>query len=234
MLASANGEAARMKILVVDDHVLVRDALRGVLKELKPEATVIEASNSRLTLERIEETPDLELILLDLNLPDRDGFELLAELRERYPAVAVVVLSAYDDRDNVASALDQGALGFIPKSAQRDVMFSALNLVFSGGIYVPPQILGHQPPAKPREITPFAAQKHRTAAAEIGLTDRQMQVLLLMMEGRSNKAICRLLDIAEPTVKNHVTAILKALKVTNRTEAVVAAGALGLGPRKAG
>ena len=220
-----------MKILVVDDHVLIREALRGVLKELKGEATVIEAPNSRQARQRIEENPDLELILLDLNLPDGDGFAVLAELRERYPAISVVVLSAEDDRGNVAKALDMGALGFIPKSARREVMLSAFNLIFSGGIYIPPEILGRQEPVRHEPAT--AKPDRQVSAADLGLTERQMDVLALMMQGKSNKAICRVLDLAEPTVKNHVTAILKALKATNRTEAVIAAGALGVAPLRA-
>jgi DNA-binding NarL/FixJ family response regulator len=179
-------------------------------------------------MERIAENPDLELILLDLHLPDRSGFDVLAELRERHPAISVVVLSGSDERDHVARALDLGALGFIPKSAQREVMLSAFNLIFAGGIYVPPEILAR------RETAPAlpARPAKPVSAAELGLTERQMDVLALMMQGKSNKAICRVLDLAEPTVKNHVTAILKALKATNRTEAVIAAGALGLGAAK--
>jgi DNA-binding NarL/FixJ family response regulator len=215
-----------MKILVVDDHVLIREALRGVLKELKGEATIIEASDSRQATQRIGENPDLELVLLDLNLPDRSGFDVLAELRERYPAVSVVVLSASDERNNVARALDLGALGFIPKSASREVMLSAFNLIFAGGIYVPPEIL-----ARPQPMRPMPTVSGVTAE-RLGLTERQMDVLALMMQGKSNKAICRVLDLAEPTVKNHVTAILKALNVNNRTEAVIAAGALGLAPSR--
>ncbi|MDP2618778.1 MAG: response regulator transcription factor [Hyphomicrobiales bacterium] len=217
-----------MKILVVDDHVLIREALRGVLKELKEDAAIVEAPDSRQAMQRIAENPDLELILLDLNLPDRSGFEVLAELRQRHPAISVVVLSASDERDHVAKALDLGALGFIPKSARREVMLSAFNLIFAGGIYVPPEILA-RPGLKP--AMPARSGKP-VSAAELGLTGRQMDVLVLMMEGKSNKAICRVLDIAEPTVKNHVTAILKALKASNRTEAVIAAGALGVAPRE--
>jgi DNA-binding NarL/FixJ family response regulator len=214
-----------MKILVVDDHVLIREALRGVLKELKSDATIFEAANSRQATQRIEENPDLELILLDLNLPDGSGLDLLKTLRERHPAISVVVLSASDERENVAKALDLGAIGFIPKSSAREVMLSAFNLIFAGGIYVPPEILAHQ-------ASRIAPLRPRASAAELGLTDRQMDVLMLMMQGKSNKAICRVLDLAEPTVKNHVTAILKALKATNRTEAVIAAGALGIGATK--
>jgi DNA-binding NarL/FixJ family response regulator len=109
-----------MKVLVVDDHALIRDALRGVLKELKDDATVVEAADSGQALRLTDENPDLGLVLLDLNLPDRSGFGLLAELRERHPAISVVVLSALSDRDSVARALDLGAAGFIPKSASRE------------------------------------------------------------------------------------------------------------------
>ena len=216
-----------MKVLVVDDHALIRDALRGVLKELKGDATVVDAADSRNALRLAEEKPDLGLVLLDLNLPDRSGFELLAELRGRHPAVSVVVLSAQSDRDSVARALDLGATGFIPKSASREVMLSALRLVFSGGVYIPAEILGprgEQPPARRGQP---ATGTRPGSPRDVGLTDRQVEILALMMQGKSNKAICRSLDLAEPTVKNHVTAILKALKVTNRTEAVIAVGALG-------
>jgi DNA-binding NarL/FixJ family response regulator len=221
-----------MKILVVDDHVLIREALRSVLKELKGDATVLEASDSRQAMGLLaEHGDDLGLMMLDLHLPDRDGFSILAEVRERYPAISVVVLSGQQDRGSVVKALDLGALGYIPKSGQRDVMVSALQLVFAGGIYIPPEILmqADAPPSKPEPSRP------RATPAELGLTGRQLDVLALMMQGKSNKAICRALDLAEPTVKNHVTAILKALNAANRTEAVIAAGSLGLGvPQDAG
>jgi DNA-binding NarL/FixJ family response regulator len=217
-----------VEILVVDDHVLIREALRGVLKEVKGDAIVLEASGSIQAMQVITERPDLDLILLDLNLPDRDGFSLLAELAERYPAISVVVLSAQSDRASVVRALDLGALGFIPKSGQREVMLSALRLVFAGGIYIPPEILGRDETSPPiRDENPPAAKRSAVSPADLGLTERQMDVLSLMMQGKSNKAICRVLSLAEPTVKNHVTAILKALQVSNRTEAVIAVGELG-------
>jgi DNA-binding NarL/FixJ family response regulator len=211
-----------MKVLLVDDHVLIRDALRGVLKELTNEAIVLEASDCRQAMRLIEAHPDLHLILLDLNLPDRDGFAVLADLRNRYATISLVVLSAFHDRDNVLRALDLGALGFIPKSASRDVMVSALRLVFSGGVYIPQEALGR---AEAKVAQPVTAKP--ISPSDLGFTERQMEVLALMMLGKSNKAISRTLDVAEPTVKHHITAILKALKVTNRTEAVIAAGALG-------
>ncbi|HEY2231334.1 MAG TPA: response regulator transcription factor [Xanthobacteraceae bacterium] len=213
-----------MKILAVDDHVLIREALRGVVKELKDDATFLEASDCRQAMQLIGEHPDIGLILLDLSLPDRDGLAMLVELREQYPAISVVVLSAQQDRQSVVNALELGALGFIPKSAPREVMLKALQLVFAGGIYIPPEILGRGEPM----ASQAAPKPPRVSPADIGLTERQVEVLALMMQGKSNKAICRVLDLAEPTVKNHTSAILKALKVSNRTEAVIAVIKLGL------
>jgi DNA-binding NarL/FixJ family response regulator len=217
-----------VKILVVDDHPLIRSAMRDVLKEVKGDATVLEASSYSQAMQVIAEHPDLELILLDLNLPDRDGFSVLTELGERDPPIPVVVLSAQQDRDSVARALDLGALGFIPKSGQLEVMVKALELVRAGGVYIPPEIRARDRPLarQPDEKQP-AANRPSVSPADLGLTDRQVEVLSLMMQGKSNKAICRILNLAEPTVKNHVTAILKALKVSNRTEAVIAVGELG-------
>jgi DNA-binding NarL/FixJ family response regulator len=218
-------KASEMKFLVVDDHALIRDAMRGVLKELKDEAIVLEAASSRQAMDLIPQHPDLALILLDLQLPDRDGIEAMGELRELYPAISVVMLSAFNDRDNVVRALDNGALGFIPKTDSREVLLGALRLILAGGIYIPPEILtlGPAMTAAPDK----AAAAKRPSPAELGLTERQVDVLALMMEGKNNKLICRALDLAEPTVKNHVSAILKALGVTNRTEAVLAVAALG-------
>jgi DNA-binding NarL/FixJ family response regulator len=206
-----------MKILVVDDHVLIREALRGLFRELKPDAVVLEAADAAQAMELLAAQPDIALILLDLSLPDRDGLGLLAELRTRHPGISVVVLSGFADRANVMRALDQGALGFIPKSAGREVMTSALSLVFSGGVYIPPEILASKSPTARPQLPP----------SDLGLTGRQADVLALLMQGKSNKAICRRLDLAEATVKNHVTAILKVLGVSNRTEAVLAASARG-------
>jgi DNA-binding NarL/FixJ family response regulator len=214
-----------MKFLVVDDHALIRDAMRGVLKELRDEAIVLGAASSGQAMDLIPQHPDLALILLDLQLPDRDGIEVLGELRELYPAISVVMLSAFNDRDNVVRALDHGALGFIPKTDSRDVLLGALRLILAGGIYIPPEILTAGPAATAAPDKPAAAK--RPSPAELGLTERQVDVLALMMEGKSNKLICRALDLAEPTVKNHVSAILKALGVTNRTEAVLAVAGLG-------
>ena len=150
-----------MKILLVDDHALIRDALRGVLQELVDGAVILEASDCRQATQLIQECPDLRLILLDLHLPDRDGLAFLADLRKRHASISVVVLSGSQDRDTVMRALNLGALGFVPKSSARDIMTNALRLVLSGGIYIPPEALAPAEMASPgqpaaRSVSPKA------------------------------------------------------------------------------
>jgi len=214
-----------MKVLILDDHALILDALSRVLASLAPAMTVLEATDPKAAFETIERHPDLDLVLLDLALPGMHVLSVLKSLREKHPAISVVVISASSDRENVKRALDHGALGFIPKSSSNEVLASALGLVLAGGIYVPPEILGRSGAGEP--MAPPIAAGHRTPA-EIGLTERQAQILALIMKGKSNKLICRELDIAESTVKNQITAILKALNVTSRTQAVIAVDKLGL------
>lgn len=208
-----------MKILLVDDHHLIRTALIGVFEELVPGATVLEASDGGDAWRQIEACRDLHLAMIDLALPDCDGLTLLARLRRDRPALPCVILSAATDRDAILRALDLGAVGFIPKSASRAVMVNAVRLVLAGGTYVPPEALARG------ERTPSPAPR---TLADLGLTTRQAEVLALLVEGRSNKWICRVLDLAEPTVKHHVSAIFRALNVTNRTEAAMAVADLRL------
>ena len=228
-----------MKILIVDDHALIRDALQGVLKKLQRGVTVLEASDSQQAFDIIAGNADINLILLDLTLPDRDGLSVLTELRERYPAIGVVVLSALQDHVNVTKVLDLGASGFIPKSAKPKVMETALQLIFAGGVYIPPEI---RPPtgfaeAAPSQQPEYRASENRASEnrqiaspADHKLSERQLDVLALIMQGHSNKAICRWLNLAEPTVKNHVTALLRTFNVPNRTALVVAVNKLDWKP----
>ena len=132
---------------MVDDHALIREAMRGVLKELL-RGHGAGGRQRRPGHPAHTGYPDLALILLDLQLPDRDGVEMLRELRERYPAISVVMLSAFSDRDNVVRALDNGALGFIPKTDSREVLLGALRLILAGGIYIPPDVLGARGPGR--------------------------------------------------------------------------------------
>ena len=213
-----------MKVLIADDHALIREALHAVLKELKRETVIFEASNSRQAMRIVEEHPDLSLILLDINLPDRDGFSVLGELRERDATIAIIVLSAVDDQDTVKRAFKLGALGFIPKTTEREVMLNAIQLVLSGGIYIPSEILDREGTTSARTADKLSTREYLEG---LGLTDRQIEVLALLMQGKSNKVIASTLNMGVPTVKNQITVVLKALKVTSRTEAVIKVGKMG-------
>jgi DNA-binding SARP family transcriptional activator/CheY-like chemotaxis protein len=145
---SAAGDEAqvRMKVLIVDDHALIREASHAVLKRLKRNTVVFEASSGREAIQIVEKHPDLSLILLDIKLPDRDGFSVLSELRDRYPSIAMIILSASNNQDEVKRAFSLGALGFIPKTTGRDVMLNAIKLVLSGGLYIPSGVLEYEEP----------------------------------------------------------------------------------------
>jgi DNA-binding NarL/FixJ family response regulator len=213
-----------LKVLVIDDHWLIAEALPQVLKEAYADVRAAIAHTAREALELSREPGEIHLILLDLGLPDGDGMDLLKTLRAERPETPVVVLSATDDPRTVVRALDEGAMGFIPKSANKDILIGALRLVMVGGVYLPPQVL------RRAALTAEEPQAEKPAmrCRDIGLTEREAQVLALLVQGKPNKIISRELGVTEGTVKIHVTAILKALKVSNRTQAVIAVSRLGL------
>jgi len=209
-----------LKFLVVDDHALTRDGVRLSLGALGDEVTVLDAASVEAALAAINRNPDIDLVLLDLGLPDAGGLSLLQDLRRDQNPVPVVVISGADDRNNVLKALDLGALGFIPKSSSIEVMLQAVRLVLAGGTYIPQQAL-----AAPRGGQEDAVGDRQGIQ---DLTDRQRQILALMTQGKPNKLIAVELNISEATVKSHVTEILRVLGVTNRTQAVIVAGDLGI------
>jgi DNA-binding NarL/FixJ family response regulator len=218
-----------MKILVVDDHPLVLQALKGVLNQLDAEVDIFDAATADGARELVRAHADADLMLLDLGLPGADGFSLLEELRNDYPAVPVVVLSGSETRENVTRALGLGAMGFIPKRYSNDVLIGALRLVMSGGLYVPPAVLPlASNPATDRPAPPAAPAAGTIRPEDLGLTPRQSEVLALVLQGLPNKLICRRLNLAEPTVKVHMQAVLRALDAQNRVQAVIEASRRGL------
>jgi DNA-binding NarL/FixJ family response regulator len=212
-----------VKILVVDDHPLIREAMKTVLRQLDSAIEVLEAGTCEDALAIAARQSDLSLILLDLKLPGMSGLDGLQTLREQHADVPVVVLSASESRSEVMRALDLGAMGFIPKTQPSRVMIAALKLVLSGGVYLPAEVMS-QPERPPRAGESEGEYDAGPTAADIGLTPRQTEVLSLLIQGKPNKIICRELNLAEGTVKIHVAAILKALGVSNRTHAVVEVG----------
>jgi DNA-binding NarL/FixJ family response regulator len=218
-----------LKVLVVDDHALIRQGLRPILAQLAApgeSVEVMEASGYAEALDRIAANPDLDLVMLDLRMPDVSGFAALADIEERHPDLPVVIMTGEEDSALVREAFDHGALGFIPKSSPPPVILAALRLVLSGGTYVPPHIMAAATSA-PR-ATPAPLPDPAIAAGRLGITPRQSDVLALLLAGKSNKLISRELGLAEGTVKNHVAAVLKALNVDTRVQAVIAAARLGL------
>lgn len=259
-----------MRILIADDHELFCDGLRLVLADLRPEggadvdirrAGSYDEALAAVVQAHTDGAP-INVVLLDLVMPGMAWTDGLDAITRTSPETAVIILSASDERRLVLETVRRGAKGFIPKTSSSRLMLSALRLVLSGGVYLPPAVLdagpeaavgldvdplselvrmghghdyghGHAPaPAPPSENSELGGggvPAATTAEAEtIPLTPRQREVLVLLGHGKSNKEIARILNLSEGTVKLHVTAILKALNVTNRTGAVVAANRLGL------
>ena len=214
-----------MKILLVDDHHLIRDGMRPVLERLDPSepVEVFEAATFEAAVETASRHDDLDLVLLDLRLPGVTHFEALDGLRERFPALPIVLMSGDDEPDLVRGALERGALGYIPKSSNSEVLLNAIRLVLSGGTYLPPEAIGRQS----RGAAP-AGSSAEDIAARLAITPRHADVLALLLAGKSNKLISRELNLAESTVKNHVAAVFRALDVTTRVQAVLAASKLGI------
>ena len=239
-----------MKVLLVDDHPLILAALQTVIRGLGDDVTVAGVGTDREAREALAREADFDLVLLDLQLGETDGFDLLAELRQTYPALPVVVVSASDRASDVIRAIDAGAMGFVPKRASNDTLFDALRLVMSGGIYVPPMSLGLGAAPSPRRDTsldgdtvpdvmrpvPFdddlgeiaraaSEQPHQEVPVSfesLGLSRRQADVLAYLLKGMPNKLIAREMGLSVETVKDHVAAVLRALKVSSRTQAVLA------------
>lgn len=213
------------QFLVVDDHPLVQRAMGETLDELEPGCEVRFTGRLSEALRMLREGAAFDLVLFDLRLPDAAGVEGLVALRERHPDSPVVIVSADADAPMIMRCLDLGAVGYIPKTLSNEAIRSALRLVASGCPYVPPQVLATEQPIRVR-TDPVATRS--ADPRHLGLTDRQIDVLRLILRGLPNKLICRHLALAEGTVKVHVSAVLRALGARNRTQAVIAASRIGL------
>jgi len=213
-----------LRILVIEDHALVREGLLRALKSLEEEVEIFGAAKGDAGL-LLAEKHEIDMILLDLMLPGTGGMALLGVLRKRFPATPVVVLSALDDDATVARAMQQGAAGYVPKSSSTETLLTVLRRVLDGEVYLPPT---------PR-IRSAVKSRKASFAERFGLTAGQVRVLELLLEGKTNRQIGELLGVTEGTVKVHVSAIFKALGVTNRSQALlVARGESRLAQRKNG
>lgn len=198
-----------MQVLLIDDHPLYRQALASHLGVLAEQVHVVEASSCAQALAMLPPEQDVDLILLDIFLADENGLDQMLQLRQRCPAAPIVVISASESAAKVCEAITRGAAGYVPKSANAEIIRAALQIVMNGGTYVPA----------------FALTQTVSAAMSCNemLTARQLEILASVVKGHSNKRIANELGVAAATVRAHVTQILKALHVSNRTEAGYAA-----------
>jgi DNA-binding NarL/FixJ family response regulator len=209
-----------MRALVIDDHPLIQEIVPAVLAKALGEVDVATESTLEAGIARASREEIPELVVLDLGLPGCEGLEALARFRSKFPEVPLVVFSGTTDRASIVAALEAGADGYIPKTSKPAVMIAALKVVAAGGTYVPPEALEDAV----EEARP--ARRRRTAALD--LTERQKQVLRLILKGYNNERIASELSIAPNTVKQHAHAIFTALGVSTRAEAVIAAARHGL------
>jgi len=211
-----------MRILIADDHRLMIEAVKTKLSEIAPDVEFLLATNVEELLSRADDA--LDLAVVDLVMPGAEGYEHVAEFHRRHPAVPVIVLSGCEEPALMRAVLSHGVLGFIPKMYSSDVMLSAVRLVLAGGVYVPPIMLWPVPTGHAVDVSKPATPTVESLCGV--LTERQMEVLHLLSQGKPNKLIGRSLGISEGTVKIHVAAVFRALNARNRTEAVIAARSL--------
>ena len=222
-----------MKILVADDHWVSRTGLRHSLSQLdRPVNMFLEANSFSNARKLAAEWPDLDLILLDLLMPGRSGFEEITALTKIAPSVPIIVVSMAETRQDVIRALDAGAMGFVPKSAPGDTLIYAIEMVLRGEIYIPPQVFsasGAREAGATHAVQPPTARAKNTAASLAAaaritnLTRRQKEVFQLLSEGNWNASIAKILGISEHTIAIHVSAILKTLELESLTQAALVA-----------
>ena len=217
-----------MKTLLIDDHPLILSALETLIHGLHADVFLVATQTAQAAREALAQHSPFDLVLLDLQLGDADGFDLLAEVRSGYPALSVVVISASDRSADIMRSIEMGAMGFVPKRASNAQLFAALDLVMSGGIYVPPIGLRTSGASRFAEERPPGTSHNADGVDALptlesfGLTPRQTEVLALLLRGQSNKLIARELNLSVETIKDHVAAVLRTLNVHSRTQAVLA------------
>lgn len=200
------------KVLLVDDHPLFRQALQAVLIQAHPDLKIVEAQNLAEARSVLERERDIILVLLDLKMPDCGGFAGLLTLRADYPQAPIVIVSANEEPETINKAITFGAVGFIPKSSANSKIISALAEILAGEIWVPEVLPAEDVPASVQSIA--------------SLSPPQLKILLGLKRGLLNKQIANEIGITEATVKSHMTIMFRKMGVSNRTQAVIAAGAL--------
>jgi DNA-binding NarL/FixJ family response regulator len=205
-----------MRVLLADDHGLIRDSLRQYLEMLAEDIEIVEGDSLHAVLAE-PATPAPDLILLDLHMPGMNGPASVAEVRAAFPISPIVVISGHADQASIRTALHHGANGFVPKTSRGKSLVTALKLVMAGETYVPPTVLADEATSY---VSPSSIVSDTTRSSFSSLTDRENEVLRLLIAGKSNKEIGRDLNLQEVTVKVHLRNIYRKIKATSRTDAV--------------
>jgi DNA-binding NarL/FixJ family response regulator len=219
-----------MNVLLIDDHPLILTAFQTLVRGLGEHVVVVSVASAGEARATLKTHPDFDIALLYLQLGDDSGFALLEELRASHPALPIVIVAASDCRDDVMRAIDLGAMGFVPKCTGNVALLDALRMVILGGIYLPASVMRSAAPPRTaghhgeRNLWDDSLDLEKSTAAlqTLALTPRQKEVLALLLRGQSNKLIARALNLSVETIKDHVAAVLRTLKVSSRTQAVVA------------
>jgi len=206
-----------LRVLLADDHPLFREGVKPVLHKLGTQMEILEAIDYPSAFATMHQVGEVDLALIDLYMPGMSGAEGVIRFRAAFPGIPLVVLSASEQAEDIHRLLAAGALGYITKSSPSEVILGALRLVLAGGVYIPPSLLDHHNGGAERDHSRHAP-----------LTSRQEEVLRELAKGQSNKQIAKALEVTEGTVKIHLAAIFRILKVNNRTEAVLVAQKMGL------
>jgi DNA-binding NarL/FixJ family response regulator len=203
------------KILVADDHPLFRDAVINIISQTFPESEIFESKDIESTLALAQKTNDIDLILLDLNMPGMSGLAGLLDLRNQYPTIPVVIISAETEKQVILQTIAYGAVGFIAKSSSKNIIGEALKSILAGNVYLPADIMRSQTTVNTSKEFEVLPEKMFL------LTRRELMVLKHLTKGEANKQIAFNLNISETTVKSHVSSILKKLGASNRVKVVV-------------
>lgn len=215
----------KLQVLLADDHALFRDGMRYVLQQLSEEVSIICAGDFTETLKLAEDNPNIDLALVDLNMPGSDGVASIRIFHHRFPAIPLVVVSGSEQRAEIECVMEYGAMGFISKMSSGKIMVSALRKILDGDIYFPPQLMSH---ANCEPVASDALDNSGMLSTKHGLTKRQMEALHHLVAGLSNKEIAQKMQLAEGTIKVHVAAAYQVLQVNSRVDAVRKARQLGL------
>lgn len=205
-------------ILIVDDHHLIRAGVKNLLEGEFAALHVHGVDSVAATMSFLADHGDVDLVLLDLKLPDATSMDGLTRIKRRHPATPVAVISGTEENDVIGAAMACGADGFIPKSADPKILINAVSLMLQGEVFLPRSFY---------KLERGGTGQMNAPLAKVILTDRQAEVLTLMCSGLSNKEIARDLGLSESTVKTHVSAILRELQTTSRTKAIARANTLG-------